>query len=447
MNFKTHIKETIKLAIPISLGQLGHVMMGVVDSLMVGKVGYTSLAAASLVNGLFFLVLVIGIGMTYASTPLIAIAKGSNNQKDCGKILNHSLIVNVIFSIALMLGTFSLSFLIPHLNQPKEVVREAIPYLQILTLSVIPFMVFQCYRQFLEGLSIPNPPMIIAVAANLLNAFLNWIFIYGKFGFAAMGLSGAGIATTSTRWVMAAVLMIFTLKYMRVKIFEPKFKIKPVDKNLIRKLIGIGLPSGFQYLLEVGAFSFGAIMIGWIGAKQLAAHQIAISLASATYMIILGIASAGTIRVGDAVGKKSIGQIRLAGFSALGLASAVMLTFATVFFLFRNILPTFYNSNQDVIEIASVLLIIAGFFQLFDGLQATGIGILRGLTDVKIPLLISILSYWIVAIPISYLLGFVFKFGAAGVWIGLLLGLASLGVTLLFRFNIKSIKIFSVEND
>src|SRR3989339_1098228 len=428
MNFRTHIKETIKLAVPISLGQLGHVMMGVVDSLMVGKVSYTSLAAASLVNGLFFLVLVVGIGMTYASTPLIAIAKGSNNQHDCGKILNHSLIVNVTFSVILMLGTFSLSFLIPHMNQSKEVVREAIPYLQILTLSVIPFMVFQCYRQFLEGLSIPNPPMIIAISANLLNAFLNWIFIYGKFGLPAMGLFGAGIATTATRWVMAAVLMIFTLKYLRVKIYEPRFKIKPVDKNLIKKLINIGLPSGFQYLLEVGAFAFGAIMIGWIGAKQLAAHQIAISLASATYMVILGIASAGTIRVGDAVGKKSIEQIRSAGFSAIALASAVMLTFALIFFLFRNILPTFYNTNPEVIEIASALLIVAGFFQLFDGLQATGIGILRGLTDVKIPLLISILSYWVIAIPICYLLGFVFNFGAPGIWVGLLLGLASLGI-------------------
>ena len=303
-------------------------------------------------------------------------------------------------------------------------------------------MVFQCYRQFLEGLSIPNPPMIIAISANLLNAFLNWIFIYGNFGFPAMGLSGAGIATTTTRWVMAAVLMIFTLKYVRVKIYEPKFKIKPVDNNLVKKLINIGLPSGFQYLLEVGAFAFGAIMVGWIGAKPLAAHQIAISLASATYMVILGIASAGTIRVGDAVGKKSIRQIRLAGFSAIGLASAVMLTFAVIFFLFRNIFPTFYTNNVEVIEIASVLLIVAGLFQLFDGLQATGIGILRGLTDVKIPLLISILSYWVVAIPISYLLGFVFNFGAAGIWVGLLLGLALLGITMLFRFNIKSKTIF-----
>ena len=442
MNFRTHIKETIKLAVPISLGQLGHVMMGVIDSLMVGKVGYTSLAAASLVNGLFFLVIVLGIGMSYASTPLIAIAKGSKDQSDCGKILNHSLIVNVIFSILLMIGTFSLSYLIPHLNQSKEVVKEAIPYLQILTLSVIPFMVFQCYRQFLEGLSIPNPPMVVAISANLLNAFLNWIFIFGKFGLPAMGLAGAGIATTTTRWVMAGVLMLFTLKYTRVKIYKPQFKIKPVDKILIKKLIDIGLPSGFQYLLEVGAFAFGAIMVGWISAKALAAHQIAISLASATYMMILGIASAGTIRVGDAVGKKNILQIRLAGFSALGLSSALMLTFAIIFILFRNVFPTYYSANKEVIEIASVLLVIAGFFQLFDGLQATGIGILRGLTDVKIPLLISILSYWIIAIPTSYLLGFVFNYGAAGIWVGLLLGLGSLGVTLLFRFNSKSKKMF-----
>jgi multidrug resistance protein, MATE family len=244
---------------------------------------------------------------------------------------------------------------------------------------------------------------------------------------------------------MAAVLMMFTLKYVRVKIYEPKFKIKPVDIHLIKKLINIGLPSGFQYLLEVGAFSFGAIMIGWIGAKQLAAHQIAISLASATYMVILGIASAGTIRVGDAVGKKSTEQIRSAGFSAIGLASAVMLTFAVIFFLCRKILPAFYNTNPEVIEIASVLLIIAGLFQLFDGLQATGIGVLRGLTDVKIPLLISILSYWVIAMPISYLLGFVFNFGAVGIWVGLLLGLATLGITMLFRFNNKSKKIFSDE--
>ena len=438
MDLRTHIRETIKLAFPISVGQLGHVMLGVVDSVMVGKVGSASLAAASLVNGIFFLILVIGIGLSMAATPLIAIAKGADKFDDCGKTLNHSLVVNSVFSIALMAVTFGFSFLIPYLNQPKEVVREAIPYLQVLSLSVIPFILFQTYRQFLEGLSIPNPPMYVAIFANFLNAFMNWILIYGKLGFPAMGLFGAGIATTITRWTMSIVLLYFVLSYKKIKVYKPQIKIRKLDYSLIKKLINIGLPSGFQYFLEVAAFAFAAIMIGWLGKAQLAAHQIAINLASITYMIILGISSAGTIRVGEAVGQKNVLQIRRAGFSALGLAASLMICFAVSFILFRKFFPTLYINEREVIEIASQLLIIAALFQIFDGLQATGIGVLRGLTDTKIPLLISFASYWVIGIPISILLGFYFKLGAVGIWIGLLFGLASLGITMAFRFNTKS---------
>jgi MATE family multidrug resistance protein len=413
-------------------------MLGVVDSMMVGKVGSASLAAASLVNGIFFLILVIGIGLSMAATPLIAMAKGADKFDDCGKILNHSLVVNIVFSIALMAVTFGFSFFIPYLNQPKEVVREAIPYLQVLSLSVIPFILFQTYRQFLEGLSIPNPPMYVAIFANLLNAFLNWILIYGHFGLPAWGLFGAGVATTITRWTMSMTLLYFVLNYKKVKVYKPQIKIVKLDYSLIKKLINIGLPSGFQYFLEVAAFAFAAIMIGWLGKAQLAAHQIAINLASITYMIILGISSAGTIRVGEAVGQKNIIQIRRAGFSALGIASILMIGFGIIFILFRNFLPTLYINEKEVVEVASQLLIIAALFQIFDGLQAVGIGVLRGLTDTKIPLLISFASYWVIGIPISILLGFYFKLGAVGIWIGLLFGLTSLGITLLYRFNIKS---------
>lgn len=438
MTLNTHIKETLKLAVPISVGQLGHVMLGVVDSMMVGKVGSASLAAASLVNGIFFLILVIGIGLSMAATPLIAIAKGSGKFDDCGKILNHSLAANIIFSIALMAVTFGFSFFIPYLNQPGEVVKEAIPYLQVLSLSVIPFILFQTYRQFLEGLSIPTPPMYVAILANLLNAFLNWIFIYGHFGFPAWGLFGAGVATTLTRWMMSATLLYFVLNYKKVNVYKPQIKLSELDYSLIKKLINIGLPSGFQYFLEVAAFAFAAIMIGWLGKAQLAAHQIAINLASITYMIILGISSAGTIRVGEAVGQKNIVQIRRAGFSALGFATLLMTFFGVSFILFRNFFPTLYINEIEVIDVASQLLIIAALFQIFDGMQAVGIGVLRGLTDTKIPMLISFATYWVIGIPISIILGFYFKLGAVGVWIGLLLGLASLGTTLLFRFNIKS---------
>ncbi|MHB9039360.1 MAG: MATE family efflux transporter [Melioribacteraceae bacterium] len=447
MTLKTHIKETIKLALPISIGQLGHVMLGVVDSIMVGAVGSASLAAASLVNGIFFLIIVIGIGLSMAATPLIAMAKGASKFDECGKILNHSLVVNSVFSIALMSGTFGFSFLIPFLNQPHEVVKEAVPYLQVLSISVIPFILFQTYRQFLEGLSIPNPPMYVAIFANLFNAFFNWIFIYGKFGFPAWGLFGAGVATTLTRWTMAGVLFYFVLNYNRVHIYKPQIKIKTLDFSLTKKLISIGLPSGFQYFLEVAAFSFAAIMIGWLGKAQLAAHQIAINLASITYMIILGISSAGTIRVGEAAGKKDITQVRRAGFSTLGLAASLMFCFGISFILLRNFLPTLYIKEIDVIAVASQLLIIAALFQIFDGLQATGIGVLRGLTDTKIPMLISFAAYWVIGIPIAILLGFYFELGAVGIWIGLLLGLASLGITILFRFNNKSKIIFQTGSD
>ena len=438
MNLKTHIKETFKLALPISFGQLGHIMMGVVDSIMVGKVGYASLAAAALVNGLFFLVLVLGIGMSVAATPLIAIAKGEGKKDECGKVLNQSLVVNLTFSLVLIIGIFSLSLFIPYMNQPPEVTKVAVSYMQILTASIIPFIIFQTYRQFLDGLEMPNAPMVIALLANILNAFLNWVFIYGNLGSPALGLFGAGIATTGTRWVMAISLMVFTLKYKRVAEFNPALKIKPINYSMIKKIVGMGLPIGFQYLLEVACFTFSTIMVGWLGSKQQAAHQIALNLASLTYMIMLGIAAAGTIRVGNAMGKKDIRQVRLSGFSAIGMGASLMLFFAIILISLKNILPAYYNSNPDVISYASSLLILAAFFQLFDGLQATSIGVLRGLTDVKIPLYVSIFSYWIIAIPISFLLGFHFKLGVFGIWIGLSVGLVIIGTTMLARFNKKS---------
>jgi MATE family multidrug resistance protein len=278
--------------------------------------------------------------------------------------------------------------------------------------------------------------------ANISHAFLNWLFIYGNFGLPALGLFGAGIATTFTRWMMALVLIVFILNYKKVKIYKPQFNFHSFDFSLIKKLISVGLPSGFQYFLEVSSFAFGAVMMGWLGRTQLAAHQVAINLASITYMIILGIASAGTIRVGEAVGNKKITQIRRAGFSAMALAASLMFIFGICFILFHNFLPTLYVNDKEVISIASQLLIIAALFQIFDGLQSSGIGVLRGLTDTKIPMILSLAAYWLVGIPVAGILGFYFKLGAIGIWTGLLLGLVSLGTIVLFRFNIKSKTIF-----
>ena len=438
LDLRTHIKETLKLALPISAGQLGHIMLGVIDSAMVGKVGSASLAAASLVNGMCFLVIVLGLGLTMASTPLIAMSKGARKFSDCGKILNHSLIVNVFFSVFLMIATYSVSYLIPFLHQPKEVTVLAIPYLRILSLSIIPFILFQCYRQFLEGLSLPYPPMVIAILANISHAFLNWIFIYGNLGAHAYGLFGAGVATTFTRWAMAMVLIVYVLNYKKTVAFKPKPKFIPIDYALIKKLVRIGIPSGLQYFLEVATFTFAAIMIGWIGKTQLAAHQIALNIASITYMVILGISFAGTIRVGTAFGHRDIAEVRKSGFTAISLAALTMLCFGIIIVSTRNLLPLFYIKEKEVIELASKLLIIAALFQIFDGLQSSGISVLRGLADTKIPMIISFGAYWLIGIPVAALLGFYFRLGAVGIWIGLLLGLAVLGISMVFRFNHKS---------
>lgn len=434
-NLKQHIKETLILAIPISIGQLGHIMMGVVDSLMVGHVGAIPLAASSLVNGFYFLIVVFGIGMTSAITPLVSIALGAGRKKDCGVILNQGFIVNFIFSLLVLIILYFAADLIYYLDQPKEVAVLAVSYMRILAFSSIPFLVFQVYRQFCEGVSVVIPPMIIALAANSANVFFNWMWIYGKLGFEPMGLDGAGYSTLFTRSLMAVAMIIFVFRTKLFKDYHIHFRLKEVTPVIIKRLLNIGLPSGFQYFLEVGSFAFAAVMIGWIGSIPLAAHQIALNLASITYMVVLGITSAGTIRVSNAFGNKNVKRVKDAGLTTLILAGALMGTSGLTFIILRNFLPTLYIDNETVINIASNLIIIAALFQIFDGLQAAGIAVLRGLTDVKIPMFISLFSYWAVSIPIAALLGFTFELGTVGIWIGLSIGLALVAIITIIRFS------------
>ncbi len=432
------IKRTFKLAAPVSLGQLGHIMMGVEDSMMVGRVGAAPLAAASLVTGLFFLVLVIGYGVSSAVTPLTAISSGADNKEECGIILREGLIVSIGFSAIISLALYFISQNMEVFSQAIDVTNFAGSYLLILAMSVLPMMLFQNYRNYLEGLSMVNPPMIIALAANIGNIFINWVLIYGNLGMPKLGLNGAGFATLFTRSGMAIAIILYVHFSVKNKDYLRLFWRNKINKQIIRKIISIGLPSGFQYFFEVAAFAFSAVMIGWMGKVQLAAHQIAMNLASITYMIILGISSAGTIRVAIGLGKNSRKDLRHAGFSTLLLSMGFMSISALVFLTFRKLLPELYISDIEVIKITSSLLILAALFQIFDGLQATGLGILRGLKDTKVPTLITFVSYWIIGIPLGYLLGFHFNLKAFGVWIGLSVSLALVAVTLAYRFNNKS---------
>jgi len=435
---KKHIKNTLTLAYPVVIGQLGFIMMGVVDSLMVGELGATPLAAASLANGIFILIFIVGIGISFAVIPLVSIAVGANKYTECGIIFRQSLIVNMILALVLMLMTFICADLLKYFNQPKAVVEQAESYSRILGFSILPAMLFQTFRQFIEGLSVMRPTMVISIAANLINIFGNWIFIFGNLGFPALGLDGAGWATFFSRLFMALVISYYVMKSNRFKQYDVTLKFKGFNIPIIKKILRLGFPSAFQYLFEVGAFSFAVIMVGWLGTKQLAAHQIAINLASISFMAALGVSIAGNIRVGNAVGKQDTKEIRRAGFSAIFLGASIMAFAGIIFVLFRELLPRLYVDDVKVISFASSLLVIAALFQISDGIQAVGIGILRGLTDVKGPTLITFIAYWILGLPIAYLLGFIFDLGVEGVWIGLLIGLTASAVMLTVRFNRKS---------
>ncbi|HKI78974.1 MAG TPA: MATE family efflux transporter [Ignavibacteriaceae bacterium] len=437
-NFKIHIKNTLILAYPVIIGQLGYIMMGVVDSLMVGNLGATPLAAAALANSIFMVILVVGIGISFAITPLVAILVGAEKHSECGVIFRQALLVDMLSGLILMSVVFIGTNFLAYLNQPEEVVTLARSYLNILGFSILPVMLFQTYKQFIEGLSVMRPAMILTIIANFINAFLNWIFIYGNLGFESMGLDGAGWATFGSRLFMGIGLMWFVMTSSNFKQYDVTFHFRKIDYKVIKKILGIGLPSAFQYIFEVGAFSFAAVMIGWLGTKELAAHQIAINLASISFMCALGVSAAGSIRVGNAVGKQDIKEIRRAGFSAIFIGQVMMGSFGVLFIIFNNLLPSLYISDPAVISMAATLLIIASIFQIADGTQAVGIGILRGLTDVKVPTIITFVAYWILGLPIGYVLGFTLNMGVKGVWIGLLIGLTGSAIMLSLRFNHKS---------
>lgn len=443
--YKNHIKRTISLAYPVTIGQLGHVMLGVVDSMMVGRVGAVPLAAASLVNGLVFLVMVFGLGMSLAITPLVAIAKGQENQQECGAVLQNALLINSLLAVGLTIAVYFLSDLIFYLNQSPEVAAQASSYAKIIGLSILPFMIFQSYRQFIEGMFYTRPAMYISIGANIVNAFGNWVLIYGNLGFPAYGLDGAGYATFITRIFMALTIMIYVIFSPRFKEFNPAPRFRAIDRTIIKKILNIGIPTGFQHFFEVGAFAFSAVMIGWLGSKPLAAHQIALNMASITFMIILGISAAGTIRVGNALGRKNMMEVREAAFTAILMAASIMACFGITFIMFRTTLPTLYINDPEVISIAASLLIIAALFQVSDGVQAVGLGVLRGITDVKMPMIISLVAYWIIAFPVGYCLGFILNWGVQGIWVGLLLGLTIAAIFFSLRFHHKTKKMMQQQ--
>ena len=440
--YKHHYRDNLNLAIPVVISQLGHTLVQTSDTIIVGHfAGTISLAAVSLANSIFIILMMIGIGVSYGLTPLIAQHNGRESYDECGKLLSNSLFINIISGIILFTITyFGSVFLLGHLDQTPEVVRQAKPFLLLLGLSIIPMLVFNTFKQFAEGLGFTKQAMLISIWGNVLNICLGIIFVKGLFGISPMGIKGVGYSTLTDRCVMALVMSLYVFRSANFKKYLKSFVLTNIDRLRCSQIFKIGAPVALQYTFEISAFSAAAIVIGTIGYNPQAAHQVAINLASITYMMASGLSAAAAIKSGNYFGSNDHQKLRQSAISSYHIVLVFMCVTALVFAIGNHVLPWIYTSDKNVIAIASQLLIIAAFFQLFDGTQVVGLGILRGMGDVNIPTLITFLAYWVVGLPVGYVLGLQLHLGVKGVWYGLVLGLMVSSILLFFRFQFISKK-------
>lgn len=438
---REHFRLNFKLAYPVMLSQLGHIMVGVADSVMVGRLGTEPLAAAAFGNSIWVVIFVIGYGISQAVTPIVARVHAEKKYRMIGSMLRHTLALNLIVTAVLGALMFAAWPFLDLLDQEPAVMTLAYPYLSIITWSFLPLMIFQGFRQFMEGLSHTFEPMLISLSANLLNVGLNWLLIYGNWGFKAYGLNGAGIATLISRTLMVIGIGYYLWRSGLFRPFRPYFFAMPWRRDFFGRLLQLGIPTSLQMLFEVGAFVIAAIWIGQISAEALAAHQIALNLASISFMLASGLGAAATIRVGNQRGLKDRENLRMAAFSAILLSLTFMGVAGILFSTQGQVLAQLYIDDGQVIGAAVSLLLIAAIFQLSDGTQVVALGALRGLEDVRIPTLITLFAYWIIGIPLGYYMAFYMDFNERGIWYGLAVGLTISAILLLSRFQLLSKRI------
>jgi multidrug resistance protein, MATE family len=433
--YKQEAITMIQLGYPIVISQLGIIAMGVADTIQVGQIegkSAVSVSASGFVNSLIFTVAIIPLITLGIIAPMISKAKAEENAAEIRLLFQSGMRISWYLGSATVLLCLIMGFFFDKLGQEPEVTSIAFPYNILMSVSMIPLLLFVALRQLSDGLGKTKMAMVITISAVFLNILLNYLLINGIGFFPRLELIGSGIATSISRIYMASALWFLIHK-------EPLFKpytIKAKDdfKQLIKKILTIGLPSGLQGFFEVGVFSAAVVIIGWYGKYQQAAHMIAINMCSVTYMMVTGIAAAGGIRVGHFWGLKDRKQMAVAGKTALLMGGGFMAMCAMVFFVFPQFLIGLYTKDAQVVPVATILLLLGGIFQLSDGLQATALGILRGISDVNFPTLITLFAYWVVGLPIGYLLGNYYDLKAAGIWMGLTAGLTASAILLCWRF-------------
>ena len=441
------VPYNLKLATPVVLGMLGHTLVAFADNIMVGQLGPAELAAVSLGNSFLFIAMSVGLGLSTAITPLIAEADGFKKTFEIKKVFKHGILICAIVGV-LLTGAVLLSVPLLHkMKQPEEVLVFAVPFLSIVGVSLIPLMLFQAIKQLCDGLSRTRLPMYASIIGNLLNVLLNYLLIFGNHGFPQMGVAGAALGTLISRVFMLFLLIVFLKRSTYFSPFLTDLRWRLVSWRFSRRILTLGLPSSFQVFFEVTLFTSAIWLSGILGTLYQAANQIALNLASMTYMVGIGLNVAAMIRVGNQKGRKDYKRLNEVAQSIFFLTVVIELLFAIVFLVARHVLPELYLDANDplnradnlmVMALASELLLWAAIFQLFDGLQVVIIGALRGMQDVNFTAYITFIAYWLVGFPVCYYLGLHTSLASQGIWIGLTLGLTVSALLLYLRFQYLS---------
>ncbi|QRM87841.1 MATE family efflux transporter [Lacinutrix sp. WUR7] len=453
-DYTKEFKYNWKLAAPVMLGMLGHTFVQFIDNIMVGQLGTAELAAVSLGNSFIFIAMSLGIGFSTAITPLVAEADAANDFKQGKSAFKHGLFLCTVLGISLFFMVFFAKPLMYLMKQPEEVVAFAIPYLDLVAFSLIPLIIFQAFKQFSDGLSMTKYPMYATILANVINVVLNYLLIFGKFGFPELGIIGAAYGTLVSRVVMVIYLWWLLRGKEKSKDYVTNIKFFVLESSMMKKIIGLGTPSAMQMFFEVAIFTAAVWLSGLLGKNPQAANQIALNLSSMTFMIAMGLSVASMVRVGNQKGLQNYVELRRIAFSLFLLGIIFATCFALLFFAFRNQLPKLYVDfddaknlvdNTEVVAIASKLMLAAAIFQISDSIQVVVLGALRGLQDVKIPTIITFVSYWLVGFPVSWFFGKEEAYASFGIWLGLLAGLTTASILLFIRFNYLTKKLINAE--
>jgi MATE family multidrug resistance protein len=430
---RPEFRELTTLALPVVAVQLGLMAMGVVDSMMAGRLSAQALAAVALGNLFFFTVAIIGMGTLLALDPVVSQAVGARDEPAIARGLQRGLIMAVLLSIPSAAALLLVRPALAWSGQPAELIPLATRYVHVIVPGVLPFFVFIVFRQSLQALGRIAPILWIALLANILNAVLNWAFMYGNLGSPPMGVTGSALATTVSRWAMALGLFVVARRELLPRLHP--WRPESLDPGALTRMMRIGFPIGAQMFFEYGVFSVVGALMGRFGTMAVAGHQVALNLASIVFMVPQGIGAAVAVLVGRAIGAEDLPRARRAALGAILLGGGFMAGSAVLFVLVPGALARLYSADAVVVSVAGALIVLGGIFAVFDGLQAVAIGVLRGIGDTTAPVLISMVGYWIVGMPVSLLLGFRYGMGPEGLWWGLVLGLMVTAPVLLGRIR------------